>query len=240
MKKLIILLVFTTFAGCGKNIDTDDVIEDLSVTSTTVDANGSTIGVSATINSRASSDKRNVIFTATGGDLTGNTNGKLTVPAVLQNGKLIATATWKAPMKEGDVTITAAAEALSPNGDYSKSVVVSAKAVAASSIHLETSSYGIAANFMNTDTLVASLKNQNNGRVSTTNVVFEDIFHSGASAGGRFRGLQTASDGNSQVKALYSARDLPIGQDILIEVSILDAAGNKTNKRDTVILTINQ
>lgn len=243
MKKLLTFLAVMLFASCGKKIDTNDVLESLSLSTTTVNADGSsTVEITAVLNSAASADKRNVVITATGGDLVGGTSGKLIVPATFVNGQLVGKSNWKAPMSKGEITITAKAEAQSPNGDYQLMEKITALHVDPASISLETSSFGIGANFTTTDTLIGILSAYNKKVSTGARVSFEDFLMTVpvTSANGRFRFEQLSSDANSQVKGLYSADNHPIGTHIYIECAVLNPDGTKTTKRDTVIITVNQ
>ncbi|MDN3583964.1 hypothetical protein [Mucilaginibacter flavus] len=236
-KHLTILCLLVLCAGCEKEVKTADIIPSLSVSPTSIDADGSSqVTVTAVMTDQAAADKRNVVFTTTAGSWAGGANGKVTIPAVYQNGQIVAVATLTAPSSETKITITAAAQATSINGDYQQTATVQANNVAPAKIHLEPSSLGIAANYAAEDTLTAKISGAKGGNASKgVKVLFEDNL---GVTGGHFRQLQTTSDGTSKVSAIYGVPTLSSGTPVLLTVTVLDASGAKTNISDVVTLTI--
>jgi hypothetical protein len=235
---LIVLIAATGLAGCGKKVTTENVLSDLVLSTHVIDADGSSsVTVTVTLYSKASADKRNIVFSTTGGAFTGGANGKVTVAADYKGEKLIATTTLKGPMAAGKIVITATPETTSPNGDYQLKDSIIANQVDPATIKLETSSFGIGANYINTDTLIGTLKSAQNKKVSlNAKVTFTDYIASNPALHGGFRAMQNSSDANSQVMVLYSApAQLSIGTEILIKATI-DANGAS----DIIKLTVNQ
>lgn len=233
----MMLCMLALCVGCEKEVKTADIIPLLTASPTTVDADGSSqITVTAVMTDQAAADKRYVVFTATAGSWVGGANGKVTVPAAYQSGQIVAVATLTAPASETKITITAAAQATSINGDYQQTVTVQANNVPPAKIHLEPSALGIAANYAAEDTLTAKISGAKGGNASKgVKVLFEDNI---GAAGGHFRELQTTSDGTSKVSAIYGAPALPSGTPVILTVTVLDASGAKTNISDVVTLTI--
>ncbi len=243
MKKLTLLLFAGLMLGavsCQKELTTSDIIKNLTIAPGTVDADGSsTVTVTVELTDKAAADKRNIVFTATGGSWAGGKDGKVTVPATYTNGKIVAKATLAAPSFAAEITITAAAEATSINGDYQLTSALKATTVVPAKIHIEPTSLGIGANYASEDTLSAKISGvKGNNASKGVKVVFEDMLNSNSPAGGHFRQLQTSSDNNSKVSAIYGAPALPSGTAIILKVTVLDSTGNKTAITDQAILTI--
>lgn len=239
--RAILLIVLLCLYACSKSINADDVIQQLDADPTTVDANGASVKLTAVINPKASDDRKNVIFTTTGGSLVNAAaDGTLNIKADFVDGKLTATATLKAPFSEGTFKVTAAPATTSPNGDYSKSVTITASAVLPTSIDIQPSSFGIGSNFTSEDTLVATLKNGNKKVSQGAKVVFDDNFENGAPVHGQFRQQQLSSNASSQVSAIYSAPALAIGTQIFLTASIVDPVSGEKKYPQTIVITINK
>lgn len=238
--KKIIWLAVLLLTGCQKDLKTKDIISDLKVNPTSIDADGSSvISVSVRLTDRAATDKRNVVFTATAGSWVGGKDGKITVPATYMSGQIIAEAKLTAPSGPGSITISAVSEALTLNGDYNLTTSVTANKVEPAAIKLEASGFGIGSNYISEDTLVAKITGKNGNNASKgVNVLFED-FNGPLPAGGRFRAVQSISGADSKVSVIYGAPGLPIGTPITIKVTILDKNG-KTPISDATTLTINK
>jgi len=241
MKRIvtIIAIVITMAYACGKHVQVSSVIWGLSATPAQFDADGSaTATITVQIDANASADKRNVVFTSTGGSFTGGQDNKVTVAATFVDKKLVASATLKAPSSPQSITITATPETNTELGDFKQTIVVEAVKVSASTIKLEPSSFGIGKNFSTTDTLVGTLKSAAGKKVSAgAEVSIQDYLDLACTmpADGRFRQQRLSSDGTSQVRTLYSAPNLPEGTNIYIKASIKDSPG----KTDIITLTIN-
>jgi hypothetical protein len=215
-------IILLAMLGCQKELKTENIISDLQVTPSTVDADGSSVvNVSVKLTDKAAADKRNVVFTATSGTWSGGANGKVTVAATFSDGHIVAKAKLTAPSSAGKITITAASESLSLNGDYNLSAAVTASKVAPFAIHLEPSSFGIGSNYTGEDTLRATITGKDGNNASKgVSVIFEAL--NGANpAGGAFRAIQAVSGATSTVSAIYGAPALPIGTAIKIKVTIL-------------------
>lgn len=232
----------TILISCQKDIKTSDVISGLTLSSHSIDADGTTtVDLSVVLNKDAGASKLNVIFSASSGTLTGGTDGKVTAKADYVNQQLVAKASLTAPMSPGKIIITAAPQATSPNGDYILKDSLVANPVFPATLQLTASSFGIGSNFTSIDTLTGSLRSAQHKKVSTgAKVLFEDFLSNGTKATGRFRSNMPSSDGDSKVIALYSAPQLPIGTNIKLAATYLTSDGNKTTITDTVVLTINQ
>lgn len=241
MKKLSPFLLLVLLA-CGKDTPQSRVLTNLVVKPSEIDADGSSsVTISVMMDRRASADRRDVVFTASGGTLAGGADGKLTVKADYVDGQLVAKAILKAPMSPGTVMVTAAPVTTVPGGSYLLKDSVKALQVLPKYIALQSTSMGIGSNYTFPDTITVSFSSEKNKKVSTgAKVDFEAWLAGGRPAGGRFVMLNESSDGNSQVKAAYGAPLLPLGTDIFLVAVLLDSNGGRTGTRDTVIVTVNQ
>jgi len=237
MKRIIVVvLAALLFGSCGKSVSTSDVLTDLVLSTHSIDGDGSSsVTVTVTLNNKASADRRNVVFTTTGGSFSGGANGKITVPATYVGQKLVAAVTLNGPMSAGMLTITAAPETLSLNGDYQLKDSVKVNQVDPATIKLESSSLGIASNFLNTDTIIGTLRSAGNKKVSLKAKVTFTATANGNNVANGFRLMQNSSDGNSLVMVLFSAPQLNIGDQVLIRATI-DGNGYS----DIIKLTVNQ
>jgi hypothetical protein len=242
MRKLLIVTMSLVLTCCVKDVKPKDVLKKLELSSHTLDADGaSTVNISVTLSGKSSDNRRNIVITNTGGELIGGKDGKLTVPAIYSEGHLVAQATLKAPMDPGKIIITAATETLSPNEDFSIKDSIDAIKVLPAAIKLQPSSFGISSNFQSEDTLIASIKSDKNRNASKgVKVLFEDFVSPAVSASGRYRNSQTTSNSLSQVTTYYSIPSYPLGTNIGIRATVLDDNGNKTNIKDSIVLTVNK
>ena len=240
---LILLIASGLLLACGKTATIGDVFKsNIMLEMDTINADGTTTDtVSIVLNSDADSNRRNVLFTTTAGTWLNGQNGQVTAPATFINTKLVAKAVLQAPMSAGTIYVTAAPSTASPNGDYTKLDSIIVNKVLPANMDLEPSSFGTGANFTSFDTLVATLKGSAHQKVSTgAQVQFVDVFTNGQNAGGRFRDQVLSSNANSQVSAIYSSAQAPIGTNIYIIVSVTSPTALGKPIIDTVTVTINQ
>lgn len=242
MRTVLILVVAFLHCGCNREIKDEDVFTDLLLSPSELPADGqSTSIVSVKVNDAASSDRRSFVFSTTAGTFTASGNGKFTAKAEYENGVLMAKAILRAPFSPGEFTLTVQPEFGSPIRDFVLSRIGKATPSLAASIELETSGFGIASNFLNEIFLSASLRNATGKNVSKgTSVIFEDELLTGGPARGRFRYLQSTTSDSSKVSGYYSAPAYPIGTNIKIRSTVLDALGQKTNIVDSILININQ
>jgi hypothetical protein len=242
MKKLTLVVSLTLLLSCKKEVNVNDILTNLKLSKTQVLADGqTTVSISVTMSGKSSSDRRTVVFTASSGVFTVSGTGKQTVKAEFDNSEIVAKATFRVPIQPATIKITVQPEFDSPIGEYVLTDSIMASASVPSVIRLEPSVFGIAANFLSEVQLTGTLQNSSGKYVSRGNkVLFEDLFLSGALANGRFRNVFNLSNDTSKVSAIYSASGWPIGTNIKIRTTVLDNAGNPTNTKDSVLLTINQ
>lgn len=236
------IAIFLLFASCTKELNTSDIITNLTASQSTIDADGSSIVTfSVELNDRAASDRRTIIFSTDGGEWIDGKNGKVSITADYSQGRLLALAKLKAPSTPGTINISAKSSILTINGDFNLITAINAIKVEPKKIFLEPSSFGIGSNFISQDTIVGKITGDNNKNASKgVNVLFEDLLSNGSPALGRFKQLLTSSNSNSIVSAIYSANQLPIGTTISIKATILDEKGAKTNISHTLYLNINK
>lgn len=238
-KLLGYVLFLVALAGCKKNVYINKVLTDLTVDKTEIIADGNaTVTLTVKLNSEANADRRNIVFTTSNGSF--GDGPKKTVKAEYIDGVLMAKTSFKVSTKPGEITVSAKPEFDSPYNEYRLEKKLTAVPSVAQSIKIEPSAFGIAANFTNEISLTAYLKNNNGGFVSAgQKVLFEDLLQSGGTANGRFRNVVSATSDSSKVSAVYAAPLLPIGTNIRIRCTLLDALGNPSTINDSIILTIN-
>ncbi len=241
MRKIILFSVLISLLGCGKDVDINEVIKSFTVDNETIDADGSSVTLTAVLNPDASEDRRDVIFSTSGGSLVGaGADGTLKVKADFVNRDLKAIATLKGPMSAGKIIVTVAPATTSPNGDYSRQETITANTVLPESVDLHASSLGIGSSASSQDTIVATFRSGNNGKVSMgAEVQFEDIFPGGVRVGGHFTTIRASSNASSQASTIYAAPLLGVGTTIGIVGSIIDPVRSINGKADTIWLTIN-
>jgi hypothetical protein len=242
MKKLTCIVSLLFLLSCNKEVKIDDILTNLKLSKTQVTADGqSTVSISVNVSDNSSADRRSIIFSASSGVFTTSGTGKQIVKAEFDNGLIVAKITFRVPIQPGTIKITAQPEFDSPLNEYVIMDSIIASASVPALIKLEPSANGIASNFLNEIQLTGSLQNANGRYVSKGNkVLFEDLLLSGIPANGRFRNMLNISNDTSKVSGVYSANALPIGTNIKIRTTVLDNAGNSTNIKDSILLTINQ
>lgn len=243
MKQLIIILTAgIVLSSCKKEAkEADTFYTDFKLDKTEALADGKTI-VTATLEVKdASSDRQNVVFKASSGTFKDSGKDTYTAKPEYESGKLIARAQYKVPSSVQTVTITAKPEYDSPLAEYEVQALLSLKASEPKTLVLQTSSYGIAANYLNEVNISGTLKNEDKKPVSEGyNVQFEDLLANDGPAGGKFRLQRSTTGDSSNVRTLYAAPAYSIGTTIKIKCTLLDAAGVKTGTFDTITLTVNQ
>jgi hypothetical protein len=242
MKKLTCIVSLLFLLSCNKEVKINDILTNLKLSKTQVTADGqSTVSISVNVSDNSSADRRSIIFSASSGVFTTSGTGKQIVKAEFDNGLIVAKVTFRVPIQPGTIKITAQPEFDNPLNEYVITDSIIASTSVPALIKLEPSANGIASNFLNEIQLTGSLQNANGRYVSKGNkVLFEDLLLSGIPANGRFRNMLNISNDTSKVSAVYSASTLPIGTNIKVRATILDNAGNSTNIKDSVLLTINQ
>lgn len=243
MKKLIIILSAGIMCvACKKEAEeADTFLTGFELDKTVALADGKTV-VTATLEIKgSSSDRRNVIFKASSGTFKDSGKDTYTAKPEYESGKLIARASFKVPFSPGTVTIVAKPEYDSPLAEYEIQKTLVLQTSEPDALLIQTSSYGIAANYLNEVNISGTLKNKNKDGVSEGyKVVFEDFLLNDAPANGKFRLQRTATGDSSNVRTLYAAPAYSIGTGIKIKCTLLDAAGAKTGTFDVVTLTVNQ
>ncbi len=237
---IYLFLVAVMLSGCKKDVPMSEVMSDFTVDKAQVAANGhSSVTLTVKLNNKASADRRNVIFTTSNGSF--GDGSKKTVKAEYVDGALTAKASFKISTTPGEVTVAVQPEFDSRTQEFRLTKTIQAVPSVTQSLKIEPSGFGLAGNFLSEVHLTAYLKNSEGSFVSAGNkVIFEDILESGAAANGRFRNSKLATSDSSKVSATYGAPTLPLGTNIRIRATLLDAAGNKTTIKDSLTLTLNQ
>lgn len=241
MKYIIILIVFCLVQSCSKDVKVDRVLKKLQLSTRDIFADGqSTISISVELPDETSTDRRTVIFLTTAGTFTSSGTNKLATGAEFENGILIAKATIKAPLEPGNMVISVKPGFDSELADYVLSDSITTKPSVPVSLDLEPSSFGIAANHLSEVFIRGNLRNASGRFVSRGyRVILEDLV-SFTPANGQFRGLQPVTSDSSMISTYYSAFAYPIGTQIKIRGTLLDANAQKTAITDSIYITINQ
>jgi hypothetical protein len=241
-KNLSLLFMLTLCFTCKKNeIPISDVITNLSVTKQTLLADGSSLDtITVNINNDASLNKRYVTFKITGANITGGSNGLFTAPASYENGVLTAHAVIVAPFKAGTIYISATPKLDSlDNRNFTLFDTIHVTPSLPDFIRIEPSGLGLKTKYENEITITGTVKNIYNNPVSIgTRVEFENHFENGNSSDGSFRQQMNKTDSLSKVSAVYSIYSAPVGSRIIITATVYDTDGNKTNIKDSTILTV--
>lgn len=228
--------------SCEKDIEDTQIFTDLILDPDEILADGeSAIQISVAINEKASSDRRNFIFSTTAGVFAGSGKNKDTSKAEYVDGVLTAKAVLKAPFSAGQYSVTVKPEFDSPIREFQLSKMFTAKISTPATIKLEPSRFGITSNFGNEVFLDGFLKSKNGKNVSSgVSVIFQDKLPNGDPALGRFRDQKLVTTDSSKVSTYYSVPSYPIGTTIKITATVLDENGVKTNVEDIISITINQ
>ena len=240
--RIILLIGLLFFTSCEKqNIDASDVISDLSLIPVTIEADGSSmISISVKLNKEAEVSKRKVVFETSSGSFASTNTKTATIEATYEQGLLVARTSIKAPTSPGVMFVTARTEYRSLYNDFIAKGSITIMPSVPVSIKAEPSSFGVRTDFLGEVEISGILKNANGRNVSTgSKVVFEDYFPGqNVSANGRYRLIQVSSDENSRVNVLYSPGHVTPGTPVFVKCTLLDSAGNKTNIKDSVLLTV--
>lgn len=242
MKNYILLFTIAfVLICCTKDAEVNDVLQNLKLNQSEVFADGqSTISISVELSNKSSTDRRNVIFSASGGVFTGSGSNKHTVKAEYENGILTAKTTLRVSTQPGTIKISVQPEFDSPIKEFILTDSAIAKVSQPFSIKLEPSSLGIASNSLTEVQLTGNLKNSSGKFVSKGSMVLFEDFVTGGPANGNFRSIQNMTTDSSKVSATYGAGTYPIGTLIKIRATVLDGSGLATNIKDSILLTINQ
>ena len=243
LKHIITFLLPLIFLGCIKSkMDTAVVINDLTFSSPTITADGSSqVTISVHIDNDADSNKRNVSFRASTGSFINGKDSSISQKAVFVNSNLTAQVTYQAPMKPGMIYFV-----IQPDLSSSFNVTLTDSMMAlrseAAKVKLTISSFYILYGFLSEDTLTAKLTNSSGNSVSTgTKVIFDDYFPGGAQVNGRYREPMVSSNSSSQVSTIYSSGfAVAVNANIYVSVTVLDSVGNPTPIKDSSLITIIQ
>jgi len=244
MKKFLLLLIILTCAACSEEADTNDIFSNFVVSPSTISADGeSIVDVSVELTDKASTDRRNIVFSTTSGKFTSTNLDKCTIKAEYEAGVLIARTTLKVSTKPGAIEISVQPEFDSPVKEFSITQIVHAVASVPKTISLESSSFGVASNHLNEVLLTGNLKNIEGKPVSSgykvgfTNFVLPSGTDGSA---GQFRDTNDTTAAASEVTSYFSANALPIGTSVKIVATLLNLDGSPTEISDSIVLTINQ
>jgi hypothetical protein len=242
MKAIFYTFLLISCCSCEKEVTLEKIFSNLVLTPAELQADGqSKIWVSVEIDNAANEDRRNFIFSTTAGTFTKTKTDHVTVKAEYENGVLMAKSELQASTSPGEFTVSVQPEFDSSISDFKLSKTGKTTESSPASIDLETSAFGIVANFGSEVLLTATLKNGTQRNVSKgVQVIFEDELLNTDKALGRFRKLQKATADSSKVTTYYAVPAYPIGTTIKVRSTVLTADGAKTMIKDSVLITINQ
>jgi hypothetical protein len=234
------LLVLLSVNCRKSSLSTGEVLKNYTISAHSIPADGgSTIQLSVEMDNNTDADKRNVLFSASTGSYVGGKDSSISVKALFVDGKLIAKASFVAPIRPGRIYFSIQPDLNTPTNLRITDSVDALVSVAAG-VRITMSSFGVLYGFLSEDTIVARLSNTSGGNVSAgARVVFEDVFTNGSSVGGRFRATAASSNAFSQTSTFYSPGFAAApGSTIFLKVTVLDSQGQKTGIRDSVPITV--
>jgi len=228
--------------SCSKKNDAslNNVIFNLNFTPTTAVADGTTIiTVTCQLDTDATSDRRNILFTTNAGTFTSTPKdtSSLSQLAAFVNHQLIATVRLQVPQKAGTITITAQPDISQQiNNNYILSKTLTIASSDPANLVLSSNVAGIGSEYANEALITGVLTNKYGGKVSLGNkVVFQD-FYNGSPANGNFRSTVDTTSANSQVITNYSiGNNVPVNGKIAIVCSV-----NNFAIKDTIYLIVNK
>jgi hypothetical protein len=241
--RTFIFFICLVFFACKKvSIGTEEVINSLVLSPTTVQADGSSvIDVAVKINSNAEASKRKVVLETSSGSFTANNQKTITVDALYENSELVARTTIKAPNSPGNLVVTARPETRTAYNDFIIKDSVQVGPSVPNSISLSASAFSVLTGYQNDVQITGILKNQNGKNVSAgIKVLFEDIYPNGTPVGGRFRQVQNSSNESSTVSAFYAPGYIAPGTNFFVRATVLNSTGGSTAIKDSVLLTVIQ
>jgi hypothetical protein len=241
-KPIVYLIILLIVTGCRKDkIELSEVFTEIDFSKEVVEADGqSTVTATVKLKEDASPDRRNVVFKITGGTFLATSNEKATIRAEYEGGELLAKVKFRPSTVPGTITVSAEPEFDNQSQDFVISKTISSTKSVPESLKLETSGFAISSNFSTEVLLTASLRNKDNRYVSKGyKILFDDELSVGTKAMGRYRFLQSETLDSSKVTVKYAAAGFPIGTNIKIRCTLLDAEGKRTAVRDSLFLTIN-
>jgi hypothetical protein len=237
---LTFIAMLLVLISCSKDVTTEDVLTNLTVSAATIPADASSsVKLSVTLPNDSSTDRRSVIYTCTSGTFE-NGAKTYTAKAAFENGVLVAKAVLKSTTKPETIEVSASPEFDSPIGDFMLGTSIVTLPSVPATIQLSPSALGLASNHLNEVKLTALLRNTDNKFVSQGYTVkFTDEMLNGDPASGGFREQYLTTTDSAKVSAYYSAAIHPIGTQIKIRCILLDN-GVETPLQQATILTINQ
>ncbi len=241
--KIILAFIVLGIYSCKReNIIASTVINSLYISNHTPYADGTTIvKISVAIDSIADPTKSSVIFSTNAGTFLSTNDTIITQAATFQSGHLIANVSLRVPMTVGKIIIKAYPAVSSPYFTFLlKDSIMLVRAVP-DQIVLTPSALSIASNFGSEVSLTGALSFQMKNVSTGDKVLFEDYYPGGAKLGGSFRAVKDTSDITSTVSAAYSiGATLPAGTSFFLKCTYLDASGNRTNIKDSTLITVNK
>ncbi len=244
MIKYFIFICFILL-GCNKvKVSTSEVISAFSISNKSLMADGKSLDtLSVNLNVNADITERGVLFTSSGGMFLNGSNMTYVGQAYYLGSLLTANAYFIAPFQPGIFyfTVTPASTSYNFIGNYTLTDTLYVLRSVADSIQLQTSSFGIDTNYQSSITLKGVLKNAQGNPVSVgTGVKFESYLPDGRAVNGQFGLINTQSDSSSSVNASYSIGSVIVGSTFFIKTTVLDSLGQKTNIKDSILITVTQ
>ena len=243
MKKIAFFFAFSLYAifSCNKEVEVSDALLNFTSSKSTILADGkSTLELSVVIPKNTSADRRSLIFKTSKGKFEASKSKEHTVEANFVNGELTAKTKLRSSTEHSPFIVSVEPSFDSPIKEFILFDTIKTEFSNATSIELETSSFGISSNFLSEVTLIGKLKNSEGNFVSKgIEVLVYDKLEDDSEAHGQFRQSSLVTKDSSTIKTIYSSNNFPIGTKIKIIAIVLDSLGKVTPITDSLLLTIN-
>jgi len=239
----IYLILSLEFIGCTEEVDTSEVIEDVILKPTEIEADGtSTVAITARLNEKV--DKRTVIFNTNQGKFKENEETKFSTEAkFIAKDSLVAYAELIAPSTFGNEEIEIVTSLDLEDSTYitKQTNIITLLASEPSYINLETNSFYVENNYGSEIAITGFLKNSKGNGVSEGHKVkMEDFDSNFDPLFGDFRNKDTISNSGSQVSAIYSPGFVQANQYMYIIATVYDLSPEETIIKDTLRIYIKE
>lgn len=226
MKYYILVILCLILTACEQEVSFSDLSEPLELSKDTLTANGSDAFEGfVRFNRNADISKLIAKVKAVNLTLSGSENGELKLTPVRKpNGNIEASFTGTSTTLHTPGKISLNINEFEEDYDiYINSSIVS-------SINTLVSAPSLLPNFSEELTVTGKLVNENGKKVSNgVSVLFEDLLLNGNSANGNFRAINSNSNSESEVSAIYSAGNIEADQFVLLKITVLDESGTITS-----------
>ncbi|GAB3570562.1 hypothetical protein GCM10027578_27010 [Spirosoma luteolum] len=237
---LYLLVCFSTLA-CVKDVQTDQLILDVTVDNPTILADGTSI-VTLKADLKDNLDQRKVLFETNKGFLVDSKDGsKLSVDAEMVNKDLFATAKLRAPTSTGVISVSVQMDLTDRKGLNVITKTITASPSVPTKLVLKANSFQVYNNFDSEVEITGQLFNASGGGVSKGYTVQLNAYTADKTlVKGAYRNESLASD-NSKISAIYSPGPVTANQYLTLIGTVFDADGKLINvEGGSLVIYVNQ